>query len=143
MEMQREDGRRAVPEGNAARHGDGWICGLLAWCGSVVAGAGGDVVSAPVDVLAVMDDDAAFASCRRSQFLPELARDADCLSTQARSAVAELIAADREYDEIKAEHDEIAKYDEHGMYVPRDIYVRMAEATDRRAAALARVGGVK
>lgn len=60
------------------------------------------------------------------------------------AAVAELIEADREYDAVKAEHDACSKYDEHGAYVPREMYERMEAVSARRAAAMARyarVGG--
>lgn len=58
------------------------------------------------------------------------------------STLAELIEADREYDAVKAEHDACAKYDEHGAYVPREMYERMEAVSARRAAALARIGSV-
>lgn len=59
----------------------------------------------------------------------------------ALAAVAELVEADREYDAVKAEHDACAKYDEHGAYVPREMYERMEAVSARRAAALDRFVG--
>jgi len=94
-----------------------------------------------VDVLAVVKDDAMFAGRRRLQTIPEHAGDAQALSALAFEAIAELIAADMEYDEAKAEQDDNAKFDQTGMYVPRAVYERMEAAIARRTAALARVKG--
>jgi len=87
-------------------------------------------VSGPVDVLAVLR--AARDSVPAEQLLDYCA---------AVAALAELIAADLEYDEAKAEQDDNAKFDETGMYVPRAVFERVEAATARRADALASVGG--
>lgn len=83
----------------------------------------------PVDVLAELD-----------ARIAAIIRAADALAA-ARTAIAELIEADVEYDGAKAEQEDTAKFDEAGMYVPRAVFERMAAATTRRAAALVAVRG--
>lgn len=63
------------------------------------------------------------------------------VAQQMHDIVDELIQADKDYDHAKYEHDELASYDESGMYVPVKTYQRMEAARVRRAAALARVTG--
>jgi hypothetical protein len=102
-------------------------------------------VSAPVDVLAVLDSCARnCAPCYGTGFVDAWTLDGEYNPAQChdcedirigRAAVAELIAADREYD------------DAHRPTVPgeRRDFLKCAEqirlASIRRAAALARLGG--
>lgn len=60
----------------------------------------------------------------------------------ARAAVAELIEADREFDEAMQEEDSLHDSDEtFGIAVWDKAHARLRAAIQRRAAALARVGG--
>lgn len=94
-------------------------------------------MSAPVDVLAVMDSMTVWARLRAD---PAWAAKAE----EARAAVAELIVADTELDAAIAAYDNAITIMMGGVdYVsPSDPAVeRFDAAKARRAAALARVGG--
>lgn len=84
-------------------------------------------MSGPVDVLTVMQASADQLWRYRRDIL---ARDEE----QARAAVAELIAADKEYDEARAAH--------HGARVnTQGVEQRLFKAEKRRAAALSNIEG--
>lgn len=87
-----------------------------------------------VDVLRVLEYAATILAAYRYS---GTANDMDA----ARAAVAELVAADEEYDAALAEQDASASYDSEGASVPRAVYERMQAATERRATALSRVRG--
>ena len=93
-------------------------------------------MSAPVDVLAVMDE-LAGKVWRADDSDPILA-----LADKARAAVAELIEADSAFD---AAASEVATYEAMTPYPSRNYrtvcYVQYREAMARRAAALARFKG--
>ncbi|MFD0738281.1 hypothetical protein ACFQZQ_03120 [Lysobacter koreensis] len=89
-------------------------------------------MSAPVDVLAVMGD----AECRWR--LVHETTKADAMA-EARAAVAELIAADREYDAAKVE----LATQRRQVGAVATAEVRWHRAVARRAASLARIGGAK
>jgi len=83
-----------------------------------------------VDVLAVMDRAAGL------HWDHEENADAEDMEA-ARAAVAELIEADREYDEARAE------MDRRRNDITPLLWNRWVRALDRRAEALARIGGAK
>ncbi|MDZ5813874.1 hypothetical protein U4I65_02335 [Stenotrophomonas maltophilia] len=94
-----------------------------------------DNKTAPVDVLAVMDDAAEVLLDER---MGSTASRLEC----ARAAVAELIEAETEFDEAAME---VSWYEAKTPYRSRNYrtacYVRQREAIARRTAALARVKG--
>ncbi|WP_146033427.1 hypothetical protein [Stenotrophomonas sp. VV52] len=71
----------------------------------------------------------------------ELLRAAADAVAARETQLAELIAADQEFDVASAEHDESASYDDDGASVPKAVYERMKAASARRAAALTRANG--
>ena len=71
----------------------------------------------------------------------ELLRAAADAVAARETQLAELVAADEEFDAAKAEHDEFASYDGEGASVPKAVFERMEAASARRAAALARAKG--
>jgi len=89
-----------------------------------------------VDVLAVMD---AARWCPRMQ--PQIAVELG----QARAAVAELIEADREYDEANSDWEEVTSRDpaETDDETWRLVSDRFEAAVMRRMNALDRIGGAK
>jgi len=101
-------------------------------------------MSAPVDVLAVMDDAAATLAKVAQIQMGERAEE----MREARAAVAELIAADREYNGAKARNIQADNAILAAKTRSDDDYRRQAlanhaydRAVARRAAALARCGG--
>jgi hypothetical protein len=104
-------------------------------------------MSAPVNVLSVLDAEIqAFTNtkdivsvsvpARKSTYEEHLAR-----LREARAAVAELIEADREYDVAAEAYKALHAGTLHVEFV--EVRDRMRDATLRREAALARVGGAK
>lgn len=94
-----------------------------------------DNKTAPVDVLAVMEEDADRIDAEFGEGTGDKLRN-------ARTAVAELIEADTEFDEAAME---VSWYEAKTPYRSRNYrtacYVRQREAIARRTAALARVKG--
>lgn len=98
-------------------------------------------MTAPVDVLAVMD--AIANGVHPTRHATEYVA-----LTNARAAVAELIEADKEYDEARADFDSAFRPATHTNTgrAPKHSdprVVRYHVAVMRRAAALARVGGAR
>ena len=113
-------------------------------------------MSAPVDVLAVMDADASVlrsemrrrnrkamrsdhpeAAVRQERMKYLLAQNAE-----ARAAVAELIEADKEYDTARSRYDHAFCDGPRGdMQEQRLAQKMLREAKERRAAVLARIQG--
>lgn len=108
-------------------------------------------MSAPVDVLAVMDRDAADADAHRLHLTVEPIDKADIPSTrrsesdEARAAVAELIAADKEYDNALVNVTTINREISERGWVALEYdalsqaCTRLARAESRRMAAIAAV----
>lgn len=84
----------------------------------------------PMDLLARMDPDSAHARWRPF--------DWECELREARAAVAELIGADNEFDSAKAFLLSCGQQDRTTLLAGLD---RVVAATQRRAAALARLSG--
>ena len=93
----------------------------------------------PVDVLAVMESDAAHAKAMRQRMAADNVEESYMRSAAARAAVAELVEADREYDKAKAAFVASIPFAETGTNM--DERERYAKAAARRDAALARIGG--
>lgn len=109
-------------------------------------------MTAPVDVLAVMDAAIAAAHSRLKDAQTEGTVAASAFRSsqldgilQARAAIAELIEADREFDAAHHDWEHVTAHDpqETSDEDWRRIADRFEAATMRRIAALARVGGAK
>lgn len=99
---------------------------------------------ATVDVLYVMDRLVALSKEIDVTYSIEAQKQDAREAQYARDAVAELIAADKEYDTARSRYDHAFRDGPHGdLQEQRASQKMLREAKTRRADALARVGGGK